>query len=200
MITYFEETLRILSDSLHSVDIDNFQRLIDECEGTLQNGGRIIASGLGKNVPVCEKFVGAMVSMGLDANFMHTNSAVHGDLGMIRAKDLVIVLSKSGMTAESVYLTKFLKERGCKIWLLTFNGQCTLAKEFGNSVVVSLEHEGDQWNIIPNHSTLLNLIILQTLAMELGKREQVTLETFKKNHPGGAIGTQLRGDDKNNGQ
>lgn len=190
MTQYFDDTIRILRDALHSIDMDVFRTLIDSCERTLRAGGRVIASGLGKNVPVCEKFVGAMVSMGLEANFMHTNSAVHGDLGMVRERDLVIILSKSGTTTETVYLMELLKERGSEVWLLTFAEE-SLRREC--CVVLALEHEGDQWNIMPNHSTVLNLIVLQTLAMELGKRMDVRLEDFKRNHPGGAIGERLRG-------
>lgn len=192
MKEYFENTIRILSDSIHSVDLAAFQALVDTGERTLRAGGRIIASGLGKNVPVCEKFVGAMVSMGLEANFMHTNSAVHGDLGMVRGKDLVIVLSKSGETAETKYLVRLLKERHCEIWLLTFNRSNTLKDLVDGYIAMELEHEGDQWNIMPNHSTVLNLIVLQTLAMELGKRMDVQLGAFRQNHPGGAIGEKLR--------
>lgn len=193
MTQYFEETIRILRDSLHSIDVGVFQELINGCERTLRGGGRVIASGLGKNVPVCDKFVGAMVSMGLEASFMHTNSAVHGDLGMVRDKDLVIVLSKSGKTTETVYLLDLLKKRGCEVWLLTFTEGDAPQKV--RCLTMTLEHEGDQWNIMPNHSTVLNLIVLQTLAMELGKRMGVQLEDFKRNHPGGAIGMKLRGED-----
>ena len=130
--------------------------------------------------------------MGLDANFMHTNSAVHGDLGMVRKHDLVIVLSKSGTTVETCYLVDQLKKRACDIWLLTFDGRCALAQNLCQVIALSLEHEGDPWNIMPNHSTILNLIILQSLAMELAKRMGIRLEDFKENHPGGAIGEKLR--------
>lgn len=193
MRQYFEDMISVLEHSIRSIDLNAFERLIRDCENTLESGGKIIASGLGKNVPVCEKFVGTMVSLGLEANFMHTNSAVHGDLGMVRAKDLVILLSKSGTTAETVYLYGFLKERGCKIWLLTFDGTCPLARELGDYIAIDLEHEGDAWNIVPNNSTILNLVVLQTLAMELSKRMGISLEDFRPNHPGGAIGEELRG-------
>ena len=191
MEQYFGDTIRILSDSIRSIDLIAFEELVKDCKQVLHDGGRIIASGLGKNVPVCEKFVGAMISLGLDANFMHTNSAVHGDLGMVRNNDLVIVLSKSGTTAETVYLVDLLKQRGCKIWLLTFDKKCSLAKELQHSIALELEHEGDQWNIMPNHSTVLNLIVLQTLAMRLAKEMNIKLTDFKPNHPGGAIVQKL---------
>lgn len=192
MKNYFEETLSILSDSLKSVNEENFNLLLKDCEKTLEDGNKIIVSGLGKNVPICEKFVGTMLSLGMNANFLHTNSAVHGDVGMVKDYDLVIVLTKSGSTAESVYLVDILKQRNCKLWLLTFNSNGKLSIVVENKLVISLEHEGDMWDIVPNNSTILNLIVLQTLAIMLAKNLNITLDDFKKNHPGGAIGEQLK--------
>ena len=56
---------------------------------------------------------------------------------------------------------------------------------------MDLEHEGDMWNIVPNNSTTLNLIVLQAVAMTLAQKFNLTLDEFKQNHPGGAIGVQL---------
>lgn len=188
----FEETLRMLTDSLRSVDESVFNQLLDECTETLKRGNKIIASGLGKNVPICDKFVGSMLSMGLDANFLHTNSAVHGDMGMVKSGDLVIILTKSGSTTESVYLADLLsKRKGVNLWLLTFKKHSVMSEKM-KSLVINLEHEGDLWNIMPNNSTTLNLIVLQSLAMNLAKRMELTLDDFKPNHPGGAIGSQLK--------
>ena len=192
MKNYFEETLSILSDSVKSVNQENFNLLLKDCEKTLEGGNKIIVSGLGKNVPICEKFVGTMLSLGMNANFLHTNSAVHGDVGMVKDYDLVIILTKSGSTAESVYLVDILKQRNCKLWLLTFNSNGRLSIVVENKLVIPLEHEGDMWDIVPNNSTILNLIVLQTLAMMLAKNLNITLGDFKKNHPGGAIGEQLK--------
>ena len=62
----------------------------------------------------------------------------------------------------------------------------------GGVISLELENEGDKWNIIPNNSTTVNLIVLQGLAMEIANRRGVTLSDFKKNHPGGHIGVQLK--------
>lgn len=103
MANYFERNMEIMKNAL--------EQMISECEQVLRSGHKIIVSGLGKNVPICEKFVGTMWSMGLNAGFLHTNTAVHGDMGMIHPGDLVIVLTKSGATQESVYLVDLLKKR-----------------------------------------------------------------------------------------
>ena len=191
---YFEKNMQFIENSLRSISSYQMEKLIDDCEKTLKSGNKIIASGLGKNVPICEKFVGTMLSMGLNANFLHTNSAFHGDMGMIHKGDLVIILTKSGETEESIYLTSLLLDREqINLWLLTFSGKSTLTEMISNKLVAELEDEGDLWNIVPNNSTTINLIILQTLAVELAKRMNLSLEKdFKPNHPGGAIGAKWK--------
>lgn len=192
MISYFEKQLEELKHSIHSLDEKSFERWVNEAVKTLEDGHKIIVSGLGKNVPICEKFVGSMVSMGLEACFLHTNSAVHGDMGIVKKGDMVIVLSKSGETSESKYLVRLLKEREVNMWLLTFEKESTLTKEIPDHIVLDLIHEGDLWNIMPNNSTTLNLIVLQGLAMQIADRMNLKLEMFKRNHPGGRIGEILQ--------
>ena len=101
---YFERNFAIIENALKSINKKEIDHLIDECEQTIKAGNKIVASGLGKNVPICDKFVGTMLSLGFNAGFLHTNSAVHGDMGMIHPGDLVIILTKSSSTVESVYL------------------------------------------------------------------------------------------------
>lgn len=193
MITYFEKQLEEISHSIHSLDLEVFHQLLNESVDTLREGHKIIVSGLGKNVPICDKFVGSMVSMGLDAYFLHTNSAVHGDMGLVKNGDLVIILTKSGATAETVYLVELLRKReDVKLWLISFEQQSVLADTMENKILIQMEHEGDLWDIVPNNSTTLNLIVLQTVAVELSRRLHLDLERdFKPNHPGGAIGERL---------
>ena len=90
-----------LDDALKGISMADLDRLISDCEYTLKSGHKVIASGLGKNVPICEKFEGTMLSAGMDAQFLHTNSAVMGYLGMVKTGYLVIILTKSGSTSES---------------------------------------------------------------------------------------------------
>lgn len=192
MISYFEKQLAEFNHSIHSMDEKLFERWVDEAVGTLNAGHKIIVSGLGKNVPICEKFVGSMISLGLDACFLHTNSAVHGDMGVVKDGDMVIILTKSGETVESVYLVDRLEDREINMWLLTFEKESTLTRRISNHMVLDLVHEGDLWNIMPNNSTTVNLIVLQGLAMMIAKDMKLDIEAFRRNHPGGWIGEQLK--------
>lgn len=192
MIRYFEKQLKEIDYSIHSLDEEAFSRCVEEAVVVLKKGRKIIVSGLGKNVPICEKFVGSMISMGLNACFLHTNSAVHGDMGIVKAGDMVILLSKSGETEESVYLAGLLQERKVNLWLLTFEKESVLARKIPHVLALELQDEGDIWNVMPNNSTTLNLIVLQGLAMMVAARMELKLESFKRNHPGGHIGEMLR--------
>lgn len=193
MKEYFDSILRTIEDSIGSLDYERFNALVDECMTAIMKGKKIVVSGLGKNVPVCDKFVGTMNSLGQPAVFMNTNTAVHGDIGMVNEDDVVIILTKSGETVESVYLETLLEKRDCSIWLLSFVRDSTLTRKLGDRcLILNLENEGDEWNIVPNNSTTVNLIVLQGLAMEIVRRRGVTLSDFKRNHPGGHIGEQLK--------
>ena len=195
MISYYEEVMKVVEDSLESVPVDIYEKLIDESVEVLKKGGKIIASGLGKNVPICEKFVGTLNSLGIDARFLHTNTAVHGDLGMVGKDDIVYLLSKGGNTHETVALARYLKERGTDTWLMTFTEKCKSAEVVDKQLIMHLINEGDEWDIVPNNSTTVYLILLQGIAIEIGKRLGITLDDFKVNHPGGGIGAKLSGKD-----
>lgn len=194
MNEYFSNQIIELEKSLNSIDNTVFEKMVKSAVNAIKSGHKIVVSGLGKNVPVCDKFVGTMLSLGLDAYFLNTNSAVHGDMGIIKENDMVIILTKSGETVESIYLTNLLDDRKIDLWLLTFNSDSTLTRKIPNSIVLELEHEGDMWNIMPNNSTTMNLIVLQGLAMTVAKELDLQIEDFKRNHPGGHIGETLRND------
>ena len=189
---YFDENLEIIKKSVDSINVDMFEKLLDDSVEALDKGKKIIVSGLGKNVPICDKFMGEMLSLGQNAQFMHTNSAVHGDLGMVCEDDVVIILTKSGATAESVYLYEQLLKKKANIWLLSFEENSILANKIANKIILKLEHEGDDWNIVPNNSSTVNMIVLQTLAINIARKRKVTLPQFKVNHPGGHIGDLLK--------
>ena len=191
MIKYYEENFRILERAIASIDEQQYEKLLSHCYKAIVKVGKIIASGIGKNVPICEKFVGTMSSYGLPASFLHTNTAVHGDLGIVKDEDVVILLSKSGNTAETLVLCHHLQKRKCDTWSLSCNEKAKSYDLTHESLYINLEHEGDQWDIVPNNSTTVFLIVLQGLAIELANRFNISRESFALNHPGGNIGERL---------
>lgn len=191
---YFADLVSNISRTFAGLDEVQFSKLLDDCEIAIKSGNKIIASGLGKNVPVCEKFVGTMQSLGLAAAFLHTNTAMHGDLGVIKAGDIIFILSKSGNTVESLSFAEYIRDWRATEWLLSFNDGGKLAQICDNLLLLPFEEEGDPWNIVPNNSSSCYLILLQGIALLLAERLGVELKDFKRNHPGGAIGEHLRHD------
>jgi len=86
-------------------------------------------------------------------------------------------------------------QRHVKLWLLTFSHNSILTEKIENRIILDLEHEGDQWNIMPNNSTTINLMVLQGLAMKLAERQHIDINVLKSNHPGGYIGKLLQKED-----
>lgn len=189
---YFADIVSQIDAAFTGLDETQFRKLLDGCEQAIKRGNKIVASGLGKNVPVCEKFVGAMHSLGLPASFLHTNTAMHGDLGAIKDGDVILILSKSGSTAESILFAEYIKDWNVSRWVLSFNDGGKLTTICENALLLPLEHEGDPWDIVPNNSSSCYLILLQGIALYLAERLGVKLNDFKRNHPGGAIGEQLK--------
>lgn len=188
----FIENLGIIQKSVETLAKERYESLVFDCENSLKRGGKIIVSGLGKNVPVCKKFVSSMLSAGLNAAFLHTDEAFHGDLGLIKDGDIVIVFSKSGRTPESMNLANhIMRKNNIRKWAFTFMNETEFINKFDNAIVMQLEKEGDPWNIMPMNSTVVSLIVLQGLIVDLVNRLEVTLPDFKENHPGGGIGLKL---------
>ncbi len=194
MINHLESQLKALRHIIDNLDREKLSVLLDEMVETVNRGNKIITTALGKNVPICEKFTGTLLSLGINAYFLHTNSAVHGDLGVVKRGDLVLLLTKSGSTEESVYLYDHLLVKKANVWLMTYNPEGELTKRAEKKIVLHLDHEGDKWNLVPNNSSIGYLFVLQALAMELAERLNVSLEEFKENHPGGYIGKVARGE------
>lgn len=194
MIAYYKNNFKILEEAIESIDEAEYNRLLNECYEVIKRGNKIIASGLGKNVPICEKFVGTMNSYGLNAGFLHTNTAVHGDLGIVKPGDLVMLLSKSGNTQETLVLAQHLQKRECSTWALSFGKEAKVYDYVQNPFYMHLSHEGDEWDIVPNNSTTVYLIVLQGIAIELANRFGIDKESFGLNHPGGSIGKLIGSD------
>jgi D-arabinose 5-phosphate isomerase GutQ len=173
-------------------DADELGPLVDACETTLKRGHQLIISALGKNVPICEKFAGTLNSFGLAARFLHSNSAVHGDLGILLPGDLLIIVSKSGATQESLALAELVRHRPVATWSLTCTSGSPIVALTDYTTAISLEHEGDLWDLAPVNSSIVFLAVFNGIAVELSERLQIPLEQFLDNHPGGAIGEKGR--------
>lgn len=157
----------------------------------LANPGTLVFSGIGKSAIIAQKIVATMNSTGTASMFMHAADAIHGDLGMIREGDVVVVLSKSGETPEIKVLIPLIKIRGNKIVAIVGSRKSFLAEQADFVLDVTVPNEGIPGNLAPTCSTTAQLVMGDVLALTLMRCRGFSMDDFAKFHPGGALGKQL---------
>ena len=153
--------------------------------------GRLIVTGIGKSAIIANKIVATLNSTGTPAVFMHAADAIHGDLGLILADDVVMCISKSGNTPEIKVLIPFLKSAGNTLIAITGNQQSVLAEQANFVFNSYVEKEACPINLAPTTSTTAQLVIGDALAVCLLELRGFTKDDFAKYHPGGALGKKL---------
>lgn len=167
---------------------DDFAKTI---EMVLENKGNLVFSGIGKSALIAQKIVATMNSTGTSAVFMHAADAIHGDLGIVREGDIVVILSKSGETPEIKVLVPLIKLRGNKIVAMVGNRQSYLASQADLALDVTVGDEAIPNSLAPTSSTTAQLVMGDALALILMRCRGFSTSDFAKFHPGGALGKQL---------
>lgn len=167
---------------------DSFTKVV---ELILKSKGNVIVSGIGKSANIAQKIVATLNSTGTTAVFMHAADAIHGDLGIIRDEDIVIIISKSGETPEIKVLTPLIKIRNNKLIAIVGNNKSYLAAEADYVLDTTVPHEACPNNLAPTASTTAQLVMGDALAIALLKCRGFSSEDFAKYHPGGALGKRL---------
>ena len=157
----------------------------------LESKGNLVFSGIGKSALIAQKIVATMNSTGTTAVFMHAADAIHGDLGIVREGDIVVILSKSGETPEIKMLVPLIKLRGNKIVAMVGNRQSYLAAQADYVLDVTVDEEAIPGSLAPTSSTTAQLVMGDALALILMRCRGFSTDDFAKFHPGGALGKQL---------
>ena len=185
---------QIIDNELNAIDglkarlDDDFVRTVDLM---LENKGNLVFSGIGKSAIIAQKIVATMNSTGTTAVFMHAADAIHGDLGIVREGDIVVILSKSGETPEIKMLVPLIKLRGNKIVAMVGNRQSYLALQADFILDVTVDEEAIPGSLAPTSSTTAQLVMGDALALILMRCRGFSTSDFAKFHPGGALGKQL---------
>src|SRR2546426_5313316 len=153
--------------------------------------GRVILTGMGKSGIICQKIAATLSSTGTPAHFLHPADAIHGDLGMIQADDVVIALSYSGETDEIIRLLEFIRRLGAKLIAITGGHQSALAQAADVALDCGVTEEACPMNLVPTASTTAALAMGDALAMTLLVEKGFKQEDFANLHPGGTLGKSL---------
>ncbi|MDH7603526.1 MAG: KpsF/GutQ family sugar-phosphate isomerase [Melioribacter sp.] len=153
--------------------------------------GRVVFTGMGKSGLIARKIVATLNSTGTAAIFMHPTDALHGDLGMVRKEDIVIIISKSGNTEELLRLIPMFKRINVTLIGMLGSLDSKLAKECDIILNISVKEEACPYDLAPTASTTAALVMGDALAMVLLEMRGFTEEDFAMLHPGGSLGKRL---------
>ena len=178
------EQLRAMSERIGE-EMNNAVEMIYHCKG------KVVVMGIGKTGLIGHKIAASLASTGTPSFFINAAEAMHGDLGMVAAGDIAILVSHSGSTHEILNIVQPLKKIGARIMAITGNPQSMLAREAEVVLNVSVDHEVCPLNLAPTTSTTATLLLSDALVVCLMERRRFTSMDFALYHPGGALGRQL---------
>lgn len=203
MKKYIESEIKNINDSLNWI-LNNprthadMHNIADHIKNTVNKGGKVIFTGIGKNVYACEKLAASYSSIGIPSFFLDAVHAVHGDLGVLSDNDLLICMSKSGNTSELINTLSHIKNNdNFKFKMIGIDCNMGMPNGFDKYCDLSLHlntfNEIDYMNLVPTVSA----IMLQVVGDIIGVYTAENLlgfnrEKYRQNHPGGQIGITLK--------
>ena len=168
-----------------------FARAVELLAEAAGRGSRVILLGMGKSGLIARKIAATLCSTGTPAYFLHPAEALHGDLGVVAAGDVVVALSASGETEEVLALLPALARLGCSLVSLCGEGGSTLAQASEVWLDAGVTAEACALNLAPTASTTVMLALGDALALEVSRRRGFAVEDFAELHPGGRLGRRL---------
>lgn len=173
---------------IKSVFNESFIKTVDLILGCK---GKIVFSGLGKSGLIARKISATFSSVGIPSFFCHPSEALHGDLGQIEKKDLLIIFSYSGNTSELSNMLKYANRFRIKIIGVASNKNSILLKASDIKIVLPKVKEADMIGMVPTSSTSISLLLGDCLATTVMQQKKFSKDKFKVFHPGGNIGKSL---------
>jgi len=191
IITIGKEVIRIESEAVKNLyeKIDaGFAKAVDLI---MRSDGRVVLTGVGKSGLIARKIVATMNSTGTPAIYLHPTDALHGDLGMVRKEDVVILLSKSGATEELQMLIPMLKRLKVPLIGMLGDVKSRMARQMDVILDVEVLEEACPYDLAPTASTTASLVMGDALSVALLKLRGFTQQDFAMLHPGGSLGKRL---------
>ncbi|MGE4339607.1 MAG: SIS domain-containing protein [Pigmentiphaga sp.] len=186
-----QRTLRIEAEAVAALASRLGTPFTDAVALLLEARGRVVVSGIGKSGHIGRKIAATLASTGTPAFFVHAAEAVHGDLGMITANDIIIALSHSGTTDELLTILPLARRMGARVIAFTGNAASPLAALADVFLDTSVAQEACPLNLAPTASSTAALALGDALAVACLEARGFGPEDFARSHPGGALGRRL---------
>jgi arabinose-5-phosphate isomerase len=187
-----KRVLRIEAEAITSMIERLNERFEKAVEILYQCKGRVVVTGLGKSGLIGRKTAATFASTGTPSFFLHAAEALHGDLGMLTANDVLLAISSSGETEELLELVEAVKRLGIHLITLTAKPRSTLAGASDVVLDIAVKEEACSLNLAPTASTAAGMAMGDALAIALLERRGFKEEDFAALHPGGRLGKKLR--------
>ena len=185
------KVIKIEADAVSSLEKSINKEFVKAVNVIYNSRGRIVLTGMGKSGLIARKIVATLNSTGTAAIYLHPTDALHGDLGMVRKNDVVIIISKSGSTEELSKLLPMLKRLGVKLIALSGNSKSELVNKSDIYLNISVKEEACPHDLAPTSSTTAALVMGDALSVALLEKRGFTVEDFAVLHPGGSLGKRL---------
>ena len=184
LLMAYRKALFVLEDGLGS----EFVKAVDLMQAS---AGHVVVCGMGKSGIIGRKISASLASTGTPSLFLHPAEAIHGDLGMVRRGDVVLLISYSGATEEIVRLLPAFSRLDARLIALTGNPDSLIASAAELNLDISVDREACPLNLAPTTSSLNSLVLGDALAVALMEARGFAETDFANTHPGGALGRRL---------
>jgi len=169
----------------------SFTKAISMMLDCVSHDGIVVVTGVGKNLHIAEKMSAIFASTGTRSIVLNPVQAMHGDLGMVSSRDLLIALSFSGESAEVNNVIPAIRRHGLKVIAMTGNPGSTLAKLSDLHLEIPCGKEACPFGMAPTNSTTATMAMGDALAMVMIDAQKFDISSYAMNHPAGAIGRAL---------
>ena len=186
-----KEVIRIEAEAVANLSSSINEEFVKAIEIIVKCKGRVVLTGMGKSGLIARKIVATLNSTGTAAIYLHPTDALHGDLGMVRKDDVVILISKSGNTQEISNLLPMLKRLNVKLIAMAGSKDSKLGQECDIFLNIDVKEEACPHDLTPTASTTATLAMGDALAVALLQKRNFTAEDFAFLHPGGSLGKRL---------
>lgn len=191
IISRGKEVIRIEAEAVANLAEAIDEQFVQAVDTMYQCKGRVVLTGMGKSGLIARKIVATLNSTGTPSIYLHPTDALHGDLGMVRGEDVVILISKSGESEEIINLLPMFKRLGVKLIAMCGNKNSRLAKECDIYISIRVKEEACPYDLAPTASTTATLAMGDALSVALLHKRNFTQEDFAMLHPGGSLGKRL---------
>ncbi|TFB09940.1 KpsF/GutQ family sugar-phosphate isomerase [Candidatus Marinimicrobia bacterium MT.SAG.3] len=186
-----KEVIRVEADAIAALSSRIDGNFVDAVELLFECKGRVIVTGVGKSGLVARKIAATLASTGTSAFFIHAAEGLHGDLGVVREEDVILIITKSGETSEISALIPQLRNIGVKLITITGTLDTSLTRVSDIVLDASVKEEACPHDLAPTASSTAALVMGDALAVALLERRGFTMEDFASIHPGGNLGKKL---------